>query len=52
MMDFIIQEKQPWTTVCPEPYQAICIVVLLPSKQSSGSAAQIGVQLLRQEERA
>ena len=24
---------------------AICIVVLLPSKQSSGSAAKIGVQL-------
>ena len=51
-MDFIIQEEQPLTTVCPEPYQAISIVVLLPSKQSSGSVAQIGVQLLRQEERA
>ena len=31
---------------------AICIVVLLPSKQSSGSAAKIEVQLFRQEERA
>ena len=28
---------------------AICIVVLLPSKQRSGSAAKIGVQLFRQE---